>query len=104
MNAKIVSTREKTFRLQVTVSYEDAMLNAEEQLQKCLNDVGSLATVKLLEYFDTNGTPIKICDTTLTSKGREENEYQSPYGGVSVNRHVYQTSKGGNLCPFGNRE
>jgi hypothetical protein len=95
MNAKIVSTTEKTFTVQVTVSYNGNMLNAEEELQACLNEAGALSTIELLEYFDTDGSPISIGGTHFTTKGKAEKEYQTPYGAAIVNRHVYQTSKGG---------
>ncbi len=95
MNAKILSTTEKTFTVQVTVSYERNMLNAEEHLQDCLNEAGALSTIELLEYFDTDGSPIELGGIHYTSKGQAEKEYQTPYGAAIVNRHVYQTSQGG---------
>lgn len=95
MDAKIISTTEKTFTIQVTVSYNDNMLKAEEHLQECLNKVGSLSTGELLEYFDTDGSPIIIGEIALTTKGKVKKEYQTPYGPAIVDRHVYQTSKGG---------
>ena len=95
MDAKIISKTETTFTVQVTVSYKNNMLNAEEHLQQCLNEAGSLSSRELLESFDTDGSPIKLGVKSLTSKGKVEKEYQTPYGGVVVNRHVYQTSRGG---------
>ena len=36
-----------------------------------------------------------------TSKGQTEQKYQTPYGEVKIERHVYQTSKGGaTYCPL----
>lgn len=95
MDAKIISNTEKNFTIQVTVSYEGNMLRAEDHLQECLNEAGVLSTIELLEYFDTDGSPIKVGETTLTTKGKVEKEYQTPYGAAIVDRHVYQTSKGG---------
>jgi hypothetical protein len=95
MNAKITSVTDKNFTIQVTVSYNGNLLDAEEHLQECLNEAGTLSTANLLTYFDTDGSPIKLAGIGLTSKGQEEKEYQTPYGAISVERHVYQSSKGG---------
>lgn len=77
MDAQIVSTDDHSFTIQVTVSYQDNMLQAEEALQEGLNKVGSLSTLELLAYFDTDGSPIRIGETNLTSKGKVEKEYQT---------------------------
>ena len=95
MDAQIISTDDHSFTIQVTVSYQDNMLQAEEALQEGLNKVGSLSTLELLAYFDTDGSPIRIGETNLTSKGKVEKEYQTPYGAAIVDRHVYQSSQGG---------
>ena len=95
MEAKIISSNEESFTIQTTVLYKDNMLKAEEHLQECLNEVGSLSSIELLEYFDTDGSPITIGETNLTTKGKLEKEYQTPYGAIVVDRHVYQSSKGG---------
>jgi len=95
MDAQIISTDDHCFTIQVTVSYQDNMLQAEEGLQEGLNKVGSLSTLDLLSYFDTDGSPIRIGETNLTSKGKVEKEYQTPYGAAIVDRQVYQSSQGG---------
>ena len=95
MTGRIVSKSKNNFTVEVTVSYGDTMLRSEEHLQECLNLIGCLSTGELLEKFDSDGSPLKVNDVSLTSKGKEEKEYQSPYGPVIVNRHVYQSSKGG---------
>jgi hypothetical protein len=95
MKAQIISTDEESFTIQVTVCYKKNMLTAEEQLQKSLNEIGSISTAELLSYFDTDGSPITIGDTRLTSKGKVEKAYQTPYGVARVYRHVYQSSQGG---------
>src|SRR5262249_9446699 len=51
--------------------------------------------------FDTDGSPIQTADTKLTSMGRVLKEYQTPYGVAPVERHVYQSSRGGKTyCPL----
>jgi hypothetical protein len=47
------------------------------------------------------GSPLLIGSTRWTSKGQEPKAYQTPYGEVSVARHVYQTGEGGaTFCPL----
>ena len=59
------------------------------------------ARANFLHRFDTDGTPIVIGQTTLTSIGTVPKEYQTPYGATTVSRHVYQSSKGGKtFCPL----
>ena len=44
---------------------------------------------------------LAIGATRWTSKGQEPKAYQTPYGEVSVARHVYQTGEGGTtFCPL----
>ena len=44
---------------------------------------------------------MKIGEETWKSKGEQPKEYQTPYGEVIVNRHVYQRSIGGKTyCPL----
>src|SRR5262249_14891852 len=54
-----------------------------------------------LRRFDTDGSPIQVGPTTLYSKGRLPKEYQTPYGSVAIDRHVYQSAQGGaTFCPL----
>ena len=77
------------------------MLELEEIIQDRLNEAGVQATQEVLSRFDTDGAPIRYRAATFFSKGREPKAYQSPYGQVVVDRHVYQTSKGGKTyCPL----
>src|SRR4028119_1844550 len=77
------------------------MLDAEDAICDALNEAGTLASHNFLKRFDTDGSPIIIGDTTLTTKGTVDQEYQTPYGATTVSRHVYQSSKGGKtFCPL----
>lgn len=96
MPAAIVSRAEKTFKIEIEVPYNRNMLDGEEVLQRCLNEAGMLGTKELLAQFDTDGKPIQIGPIKFTAKAhRESKEIQTPYGGVEVDRFVYQSSKGG---------
>jgi hypothetical protein len=101
MPAVIVARSESSFTIQVEVPYGSSMLDAEEALQQRLNQAGTLATAEVLQRFDADGSPIQVGDTKLTSKGKLLKEYQTPYGVAPIERHVYQSSRGGKTyCPL----
>src|SRR3954449_6887323 len=51
--------------------------------------------------FDTHWAPVTVAATKLTSMARVLKEYQTPYGVAPVERHVYQSSRGGKTyCPL----
>jgi hypothetical protein len=87
--------------LELTLRPGTSMLDYEQQILDALNESGCLATRECLEEFDTDGTPIVIGGIKLTSKGSVLKNYQSPYGEIGVQRHVYQSSEGGEtFCPL----
>lgn len=101
MPAAIVARSETSLTIQIEVPFGSSMLDAEETLQQRLNEAGTLATAEILQRFDTDGSPIQIGDAKLTSKGKLLKEYQTPYGVAPVERHVYQSSRGGKTdCPL----
>ena len=101
MSASIISSDTTSVTLQVTISLSGSMLDTEDEIQTQLNAAGCLASVKALEQFDTDGQPIEMGNALLTSKGHQPKTYQTPYGKVSIHRHVYQTSEGGaTFCPL----
>jgi len=101
MVARVVSQTGSKVVLEIEVVFSASMLDSEGKLQTALNDAGVLATGKLLEHFDTSGQPIKFGSISMTSKGKVECAYQTPYGEVTIARHLYQTYKGGKtFCPL----
>jgi len=101
MKAKITNRSSGSFTLELEISYSGKMLESEEALQNDLNEAGALATEELLTRFDTDGSPIVLGGIKFTSKGKEPKKYQSPFGEITVDRHVYQSSKGGKTyCPL----
>ncbi|MBV8318777.1 MAG: ISKra4 family transposase [Planctomycetaceae bacterium] len=101
MDATIIARTPTSFTLQVEVPYNDSMLAFEETLQQCLNEAGVVATAEGLKQFDTDGSPISVGSTKLTTKGQVEKDYQTPYGVATVARHVYQGTQGGpTYCPL----
>src|SRR4051794_13508767 len=101
MNVTITARTPTSFTLQVVVPYDGSMLDFEEALQHRLNEAGVVATAEGLKQFDTDGSPVTVGVTKLTSKGQVEKEYQTPYGVATVSRHVYQSPQGGKTyCPL----
>ena len=101
MSASIVGRTGQKVTIQVEVELNDSMLDCEEAIQSAVNEAGNLATEEALRGFDTDGSPIQVGNTTLYSKGKEAKAYQTPYGEIDVERHVYQSSQGGKThCPL----
>jgi hypothetical protein len=101
MSASIIERQENTVTIQVTIALSQSMLDTEEAIQKALNQAGVLASGEALKQFDTDGSPLLFGSARFTTKGQEPKTYQTPYGPVSVPRHVYQTGEGGTtFCPL----
>ena len=101
MAAAIVRRTDTGFSIQLEVPYKDSMLDAEEAIQDALNQAGVVATEEALRRFDADGQPIRLGPTKLTSMGQVRKQYQTPYGVATIERHVYQSSKGGKThCPL----
>lgn len=101
MVAEIVERNKDSFKLTIEVPYNKSMLQSEELIQMALNEGGVLATREVLSRFDADGSPIVVGNVKFTGKGKVPKVYQSPYGSVDTERHVYQTSKGGRIyCPL----
>lgn len=101
MTATIINEATDSVTIQLMIPYNRSMIEAENAIQEALNEAGTLASVNFLHRFDSDGSPIVIGQTSLTSKGTVAKEYQTPYGATTVERHVYQSSKGGKtFCPL----
>jgi len=81
--------------LQISVDISGSMLEVEERILHALNGAGCELSEKALEQFDTDGSPVMTGSIKWTRRCRNTQTYQTPYGEVSVNRNVYQTSRGG---------
>lgn len=91
MTVKIISIRKDALVVELTIPLETTMLDGEQAIEKALNEAGALASGELLKRFDTDGSAIVMGSTKLTSKGKVEKSYQTPYGQTRIKRHVYQT-------------
>jgi hypothetical protein len=101
MTAKLINVEGSKIKIELTLELSRSMLDTEINIQKGLNEVGCIASKEALKYLDTDGSPLKIGEETWKSKGEQPKEYQTPYGEVIINRHVYQRSVGGKTyCPL----
>lgn len=101
MDANIVKRSKKTYTIEIEIPYGSSMMESEELIQRKINQAGSLATGEALIQFDTDGSPISVGNKKMTSKGKIQKNYQTPYGDVKIERHVYQSSFGGRgYCPL----
>ena len=87
--------------LEVKFDISGSMLDAEEKILLALNAAGDVVTREALKRFDADGDPIMMGGVKWYSKGKQPKVYNTPYGVVAVERHVYQSGQGGaTLCPM----
>ena len=101
MTARLISVEGSKVKIELTFELSRSMLDTEINIQKSLNEAGCIASQSALKYLDTDGSPLKIGSDIWKTKGSQPKIYQTPYGEVRVNRHVYQRSRGGKTyCPL----
>ena len=102
-NPKITSQKPESVTIEFTVHLDSgSMLKSEDNILEALNSAGRLAAGVALEQFDTDGSKLLcLVRLKLTSKGKYNKTYETQWGKVDVERHVYQSSKGGKqYCPL----
>jgi hypothetical protein len=101
MSAQLLRIEGSQVKIEVTIDLSRSMLSSEENIQQTLNETGCIATAAALKYLDTDGSKIDIAGEVMRTKGEQPKAYQTPYGEVVVERHVYQRSGGGKTyCPL----
>jgi len=95
MPAKLIDQTDRKLTIQFTVELTGQMLTDEQSLQESLNEAGQVAMEPMIKQFDTHGEPIRVNGIKHTVKDYALQTYETPYGPVQVQRHTYQTSKGG---------
>ena len=101
MPAAVVRRTDAGFTVSLDIPYKSSMLDAEEAIQRAINEAGVAATEEVLSRSDADGQPIRLGTTKLTSMGKVRKDYQTPYGVATVHRHVYQGPNGGQTyCPL----
>ena len=102
MTVQVQTSENQETQILITIQHGNSMLDFEASLLCSLNQAGMLGVEKQLEYMDTDGSPIKVGGTHMTSKHKKEPKlYETPWGAVNVSRYVYQSSQGGEtFCPL----
>ena len=101
MTAQITQRTDDSVTIEVSIPLVRSMLQCEDAITGAINEAGCLAAQAALAQFDTDGSPVQLGDVKLTSKGRCHKTYQSPWGEVGIERHVYQSARGGRqFCPL----
>lgn len=100
-SATIKERRGSKLLIEVDVPEGETFLATEEAIMEVVNAVGRELTKGALSSYDADGKSLRIGNLIAYSKGRCAAQYQTPYGAVEIDRHVYQTSSGGRtLCPL----
>ena len=77
------------------------MLDSEIKIQEGLNEAGCIAAREALRHFDRDGSAIEMGGKMWRTKGQQAKAYQTAYGEVVVERHIYQSAGGGKTyCPM----
>jgi hypothetical protein len=97
MAARVTKRNGTVLTIETEVDIGGSMLHAEEAIQGAVNETGMVATGEALQRFDADGEPIEIGGVKWYKKVREDKYYQTPYGEITVERHVYQRSVGGRV-------
>lgn len=101
MDARITERKGNRITIAVEIDLTGSMLEMEEKILHGVNAVGNVASGEALKRFDADGGNLIVGGATWYSKGQQGKTYQTPYGTVTVGRHVYQRAEGGTtLCPL----
>ncbi len=102
--ATIVKQSNSSVTLQVTINLEgETFYSIENNILDACNAIGRQATKEALKQYDTNGEAIVVNEKRLTARTRSNKAYHTPYGKISLDRYVYQSSTGGKIfCPLEN--
>ena len=95
MPVNVIKQEKDGITVQIRVPFTHSMLDDELALQEGLNEAGRAIMSPMIKQFDTRGEPIRIGGIKHTVKAFSPQTYETPYGAVVVERHTYQTSKGG---------
>ena len=100
--AKIVSNEGNELTLQMTVKLTGSLMDMEKTILDGCNEMGGLATAEALQKFDTDGSPIKLGEVKMTVRDKTNKTYQTPYGGVLIQRNVNLQRVEKSICPLEN--
>ena len=93
MEPKVQANDDGTLTISITLpaaSDQVSMLAQEERLMEAVNAVGRAGAAHLLAGFDAQGQPLLHAGRKWTSKGKVARFYETPWGEVLLDRHLYQ--------------
>ena len=97
----LVQNPNGSITVSVTFELTGSLLEMENSILDAVNEVGCIGTEEALKRFDSNGKPLIREGIKWTSRNKDTKKYQTPFGVVTIKRHVYQTAKGGKIfCPL----
>ena len=76
--AEIIARNGNELTIQVTIKLTGSLLEMENTILDSCNEIGGLATTEALKKFDTDGSPIKLGDTKMTARDKDNKTYQTP--------------------------
>ena len=100
MTAKLISVEGAVIKIELTIELSETMLESEVKIQEKLNEAGRIASKEAMKQQDTEGSVIEISGKKRQPKGEQPKAYQTPYGEVVVERHLYQKAGGKTYCPM----
>ena len=101
MSAKLIRVEGRTVKIELTIELSESMLDSEIKIQEGLNEAGCIAAREALRHFDRDGSAIEMGGKMWRTKGQQAKAYQTAYGEVVVERHIYQSAGGGKTyCPM----
>jgi hypothetical protein len=100
MSAKLIRVEGTTVKIELIIELSESMLNSEVKIQEGLNEAGCIAAREALRHLDTDGSAIEMGGKIWRTNGQQAKAYQTCYGEVVVERHIYQSAGGGKTyCP-----
>lgn len=101
MSAKLIRVEGTIVKIELTIELSESMLDSEVKIQEGLNEAGCIAAREALRHLDTDGSVIEMGGKIWRTKGQQAKAYQTSYGEVVVERHIYQSGGGGKTyCPM----
>jgi hypothetical protein len=83
MKAELIAHDGEELTIQIKVKITGSLFEAEHTILDACNEVGQLATLHVMNRFDTDGSPIQVGGVKFTSKGTTPKFYETPYGAVA---------------------
>lgn len=75
---EIIARNENELTVQLTIKLIGSLMEMENAILDSCNEIGCLATSEALQKFDTDGSPIKLGETKMTVRAKDNKTYQTP--------------------------